>query len=200
MVAAATVRPGRPRSRAVDEAIADACRSLLIEVGYTNLTIDGVAERAGVSRPSIYRRWPSKPVMLWDLLFTTPEDQVVIPHTADLRADVRFWVAQTIDFFARPEIVSAFTGLLTEQPIAAAQQARLREPVKARVDDRLHAAVADGTLRPDTDVDAIFDMVTGFAIYRAAVPQPKGKAPTADAITDQLLDGVVTRRRPRSSP
>lgn len=51
---------GRPRREGADEEILDVARDLLAERGYRELTVDAVAERAGVARTTVYRRWPSK--------------------------------------------------------------------------------------------------------------------------------------------
>lgn len=51
---------GRPRREGADEEILDVARDLLAERGYRELTVDAVAERAGVAKTTVYRRWPSK--------------------------------------------------------------------------------------------------------------------------------------------
>jgi AcrR family transcriptional regulator len=50
---------GRPRSARAHQAILDAANYLLEECGFVDLTIDEVAQRAGVSKTTIYRRWPT---------------------------------------------------------------------------------------------------------------------------------------------
>ena len=57
-------RPGRPRDPGYDKAILHATLEILFEKGYAGLTIDGVAAKTGVGRPTIYRRWPSKPALV----------------------------------------------------------------------------------------------------------------------------------------
>ncbi|MBL7493563.1 TetR/AcrR family transcriptional regulator [Frankia sp. AgB1.9] len=179
----------------MDESITRACRELLLELGYSALTIEAVAERAGVGRPTIYRRWPSKPYMVWDALFTTPQDATVIGDTSDLRADLELWVTATMEFFGRPEVARAFSGLLNDQPMDTAWHARLRDPVRKDVVARLRRAVDEGDLRPDADPAAIFDMVIGFAIYRSAVPQGSEAPPSPQTITDHVLRGAAADKK-----
>ena len=50
----------RRRGAELEQAILDAAWAELCEVGYTALTIEAVAKRAGTSKPVIYRRWPSR--------------------------------------------------------------------------------------------------------------------------------------------
>src|SRR5437773_2620831 len=58
--------PGPDMAARSRDAILDATRALLGEVGYARLSIDGVAKRAGVGRPTIYRWWPDKSHLVFD--------------------------------------------------------------------------------------------------------------------------------------
>ncbi len=62
--AASSPSRGRPRDPRRDEAILDAALTLVAEVGYDRMTVDALAARAGVSKPTIYRRWPDGKVEL----------------------------------------------------------------------------------------------------------------------------------------
>src|SRR6185437_7433806 len=53
-------KPGRPRSADADRAIIEATLELLVESGAAAMAIEHVAARAGVSKATIYRRWPNK--------------------------------------------------------------------------------------------------------------------------------------------
>ena len=65
-------RPGRPRDPGYDKAIHDATLEILTVKGYAGLSIDGVAAKTGVGRPTIYRRWPSKPALVIAALTQSP--------------------------------------------------------------------------------------------------------------------------------
>jgi hypothetical protein len=59
---------GRPRREGADEEILDVARGMLSEGGYAALTVDAVAERAGVAKTTVYRRWPSKGALIAALI------------------------------------------------------------------------------------------------------------------------------------
>jgi AcrR family transcriptional regulator len=80
-------KAGRPRDPDVDAAIFRATAELLGEGGYANLTIEGVAQRAGVTRGSIYRRWTSKLVLVTALMREV-SGSAPLPDTGSLRGDL----------------------------------------------------------------------------------------------------------------
>ena len=61
-------RPGRPRSERARQAILRAAADLLLDEGTAQVSMDAVAERAGVSKATIYRWWPSKERLALDAL------------------------------------------------------------------------------------------------------------------------------------
>ncbi|UUZ84151.1 TetR/AcrR family transcriptional regulator [Paenibacillus sp. P26] len=79
---------GRPRSESTDISILKATRALMMESGINNFSMDDVAARAGVSKPTIYLRWKTKEELLSDA-FGMAADQTVIPDTGNALADLR---------------------------------------------------------------------------------------------------------------
>ena len=78
---------GRQRDPEIDAAVIAATLALLDEVGYAKLSIGAVAKRAGVYRPAIYRRWPTKQHLVTDAIASTI-GVTPTPDTGDLRADL----------------------------------------------------------------------------------------------------------------
>ncbi len=74
-----TTAPGRPRDRRIDGAVLAATADLLVEVGYADLTVAAVAERAGTTKPAIYRRWRSKAHLVHEAAFPSDGDALVVP-------------------------------------------------------------------------------------------------------------------------
>ena len=85
---------GRPRDPRIDDAVLRATVELLGETGYADLSVDAIAERAGTSKPAIYRRWPSKAHLVHEAVFPIAE-ATELPDTGSLAGDVREMVRRT---------------------------------------------------------------------------------------------------------
>ena len=81
---------GRPRDARIDSAVLDAAAELLAEVGYADLTVAAIADRAGTSRPAVYRRWPTMAHLVHEAAF---RDSVTRepPRTGVLDDDSASW-------------------------------------------------------------------------------------------------------------
>jgi AcrR family transcriptional regulator len=79
---------GRPRDPSRGEAILKATIELLAEVGYEGTSIDAVAARAGVSKPTIYRRWPDGKEQLVSAAVASCKEDAPVPDTGTLRGDL----------------------------------------------------------------------------------------------------------------
>src|SRR5579871_6471621 len=89
---------GRPRDASIDEAVLEAARVLLVELGYRRLALDAVARQAGVSRTTVRLRWKSKAELVFDALSPDP-DILVVPDTGSLEGDIRRCVENTVTLF-----------------------------------------------------------------------------------------------------
>lgn len=83
---------GRPRREGADESILLGARALLAEVGYASLTVDAVAERVGVAKTTVYRRWPTKRELIAAALTATVSSP---PDLSSLYAEVAALVRGT---------------------------------------------------------------------------------------------------------
>ena len=82
-------RGGRPRDPSRDEVIRAALVRLLGEVGYGGLTMDALAEEAGVGKATIYRRWRTKQDLIVDSICDLGSVLTAPPDTGSLREDIR---------------------------------------------------------------------------------------------------------------
>jgi len=94
MPAIITPTRGRPRDPQTRQAILDAALALVAEVGYDRTTVDAIATKAGVSKPTLYRRWPhGKPELVADAIRERHAETSQIPDTGTLRGDLLALVA-----------------------------------------------------------------------------------------------------------
>jgi AcrR family transcriptional regulator len=184
--------PGRPRDARIDGAVLAATRDLLVEVGYTRLSYELIARQAGVSRPALYRRWPTKAHIVHDAVF--PDTGADAELAGDsFAADLRRMIARTLASFARPEARIAAPGLLTDlddptrrHGVIDGLQGRVRQQLAARV----ARGVADGELRPDVDPDVLLDTVVG-ALFQRVIAQQDPDPAFGDRLADLLLGGLL---------
>lgn len=194
---------GRPRDRLVDVAIAGSVLALLREVGYNELTIEAVAQRAGVGHTSIYRRWPSKAHMVHEVVFP---DQPPRELDSDLCFDdvVRAFAMGVVEAMGRPEARAALPGLMAEaqaDPVLLRRLANRFEPV-ARSELRRAAdlAIARGELRSDAAIDRIYDAILGTAFAMPYLGRRIPRRRMVDSLVDILLNGVRGPGAGQSSP
>jgi hypothetical protein len=82
-----TTRPGG-RTERTRTAVLGAAFTLTAEAGYGGLTIDAIAERSGVHKTTIYRRWGSADAILFDAIVSRAESAIPLPNTGDARSDL----------------------------------------------------------------------------------------------------------------
>ena len=190
-VPAAAPRPGRPRDARNDTAILEATTAILFEKGYAGLTIDGVAAAAGVSRPTIYRRWSSKPELVIAALAERTGLDVPVPNTGSIRRDLMAVQRHQIKEFNNPVSRRVTSGLVAD--IAADPELAdlyLKEyatPRRASVWRALQRVVDRGELRADIDFAFVSDLLIGPLFMRSVVWGQQLDPKMAQATVDVVL-------------
>ena len=96
----APARPGRPRSERARLAILEAGADLLLEGGLAAATIEGIAARAGVSKVTIYKWWPSRGAVAVDSFFHRYRQTISFEETGDLAHDLTVTGDVVADLYA----------------------------------------------------------------------------------------------------
>ena len=191
-----TTAPGRPRDRRIDRAVLAATAELLVEVGYADLTMDAVADRAGTTKPAIYRRWRSKAHLVHEAAFPADGERVHVPETGSLPEDLHLMVRTAVDLLAHPVARAAIPGLMSEFAADPGLHAALLERLQAgplgAARDRLAAAAAAGEARADLDPDAVIEAMAGTALI-ALLFRGDGDLDDTwiDTLTTLLLRGIA---------
>jgi AcrR family transcriptional regulator len=147
-----TQTKSRRRGAELEQAILDATWAELNEVGYTALTIEAVAKRAGTSKPVIYRRWPQRAALVVAAWAGRQPIEPTIPDLGSLRADV-LWMFTRIALRMDSMMSEAMAGVMAEAFKHPEVQAQLRNRLDSApitnamwmITDR---AVARGELKP----------------------------------------------------
>lgn len=174
----------------IDDAVLRATLQHLAERGYAGMSINAIAAELGVSKPTIYLRWPSKVDLALAAVTSLHVDQAEAP-TEDVRADLIAHVKRVQRVIETVGI--GLTGtMLAEQHnnpgLIAAFRERAVRPSRQRARRILQAGIRQGAIRADADVSAAVDMLVG-ALYAAYVA---GDERTFDAgsVVDTLLAGL----------
>jgi AcrR family transcriptional regulator len=117
------------RSNATTQALRGAVRAMLEEVGYQALTIEGVAARSGVAKTSIYRRWPSKAEMVFDLMLHSSDELPPLEDRGSLAGDLDVLAARIVALVAGPLGRRIFPGLIGDAAGDPALMERLRNTI-----------------------------------------------------------------------
>jgi AcrR family transcriptional regulator len=187
-----TVRRGRPRSEKARKAILQAAADLLLDQGGGQVSMDAVANRAGVSKATIYRWWPSKERLAMEALVEWSSATSPPRDTGSLRGDLLALVRPWVRNIRRRQFGRVIAALLAEaqsDPEFAAEYRRhfleqRREPMQAA----FARAIDRGEARADLDIDVALDLVYGALYHRLL----QGHAPLTDRFAEQVVDLAVT--------
>jgi AcrR family transcriptional regulator len=161
-------RRGRPRRADADEAIIRATIELLQELGVAGLSMDLLAQRAGVGKATIYRRWDSKEAVILHALRVS-DTPIPEPDEGNLRADLTAYLDAVVTHY-RPGPGSDILPHLIE---ASCYDEQLRASLDDYLRERqsttrllLHRGIERGELPATTDVDLITAVIRAPFFYR----------------------------------
>ena len=185
--------PGRPPDLAKREAVLEATREVLAEVGYTSMTIDAVAQRAGSNRVLIYRVWDTKLALAADALFGTT-GAFEVPDTGSLREDLRGFIAQHVERMSGPAYLKGLPGLtvelLNDPDLYRWMHLRFVQPSEDGYREILVRATARGEVLGDVDPKLLTRVVSGATTSLAQTGRLSA-AEMTDVLVRTLVGGLI---------
>src|SRR5262245_3171273 len=175
---------GRPPSARARAAILQAAGELLSEGGPGAVTMEGIAARAGVGKPTIYRWWPDRHAVTMAALMEHGDEGKPDQRSRSAREALRRQLRAVAERFSTPVGRHVTTMLAASDPESELAKAFRNHFVLARrAEGRelLHQAIAAGELRPDADVDVALDLLYGAMFFRLLL----GHAPLDARFADQ---------------
>jgi AcrR family transcriptional regulator len=197
-------RRGRPRDSRVDQRVLDVAWGLLLAGGYAALNVDEVAERAGVAKTTLYRRWPTKD-HLTIAVVTRMIPFALVPDTGDLCHDLTEFAVSIAENLHQYRTTGGSDGvspgLAGELVAAAARHPDIGDLIRtlharrhAAALARLQQASEREGLRTDIDHDLLIDQISGPMYYRALITGAATDRSYAERLVRGVLDGAIIAR------
>jgi len=186
------VRGDRLVAKVLEATIAELSR-----LGFDNLSVESVAERAQVNKTTIYRRWPTPEKLVRAALLRVASEGIIVPDTGNLRADL----SKLIDML-RIVLASPHTHALIRMHLGGTMHgelAALSLTIQRQKDEQMKAilirAVQRGELPPGTDVDLLYDTLVGAFFNLAVFRRERASVARMEKAVDLILDGAKNTTR-----
>lgn len=185
--------PGRPRDPALDRRILEITLARMQTDGYSRMSIDAIATEAGVSKPTIYRRWTDKADLALSALTLLRVSEPAIPADSP-RARLVGLLQNFRRSLTRPHGFALVGTVMAEEEqtpqLLEAFRRRIVAPRREMLLAVLEEARARGELRKDADLEAAVTMLAGsfYARFLAGEPIPSR---WVERIVDVVWRGIA---------
>jgi AcrR family transcriptional regulator len=186
---ATATAPLDPRTERTRQVVIAATAELLAEAGFGRITIEAIAERAGVARSTVYRNWPDRVDLLveaWDGLCPEPAAADTGSVAGDLRR-IATELARGLTSTAWGQAVPSLVGAVAGDDDLAQAMRRVSSQRRAIVAAALRRGIERGELHPDADVDEAAEVFGSRFFYRHLM----SGAPLDDAFVDGHVALVI---------
>lgn len=186
--------PGRPRSEEVRQRILEAAYELMGEVGFNELTIEAIAIRAKVGKPTIYRRWPNKSRLVMDAFFAATNPELNFPDTGSAREDIRQQMKQlvTVMVSSRGQMIAMLIGGgQTDPELIEAFRENWLTPRRRAGGQVIRKGMERGELKANIDIDVMIDALYSPLFYRLLLKHAPLTEPFVDALVDAVMQGLA---------
>ena len=194
--------PGRPRSEQARSAILRSTLKILGESGFSDLTIEDVAERAAVGKATVYRWWPNKGALIADAFASSTTRRLRFPDTGSLGTDMSRQMRQLVKVFSGPRgrIVSAILAAgQSDKELIAAFRERFLKPRRQEAYATLRRGIQRGELREDVDQDLLLDSLYGPIYMRFLIRHDRLTPDFIDRLCALVLSGARPTKQRRAA-
>jgi AcrR family transcriptional regulator len=188
-------RPGG-RSARVRAATIAATLAELADSGYTALSLESVARRAGVHKTTLYRRWGSREELVLEAMLDRAGQHISVPDTGSLREDLFALVRTAAANAASPEVAAMARAVAAESPY----DSRLATANHRFWDERLELdavivrrAIERGEVAPGVEPRQVIESVLGPIHLRLLLTGEPIDDAFLHAVVDTVVDGVGRR-------
>lgn len=193
--AASPRRPGRRPSADVRRRILEAAAELLATVGFLDMTMDGVASRAEVTRKTLYHWWPGKAALVGELIVA---ESIIdeVPNTGSTREELLILLGQIVRD-VRPvragSVLPALWASMGDREVMERYRREVVMPRRRLARAAVQRGIARGDLPADTDADLMIDMWSGTVLFRHEVRGDDLYQDQIEQLVEVALAGGVPR-------
>jgi len=190
-------RRGRPRDPDAEPRIRRYAVQLLLERGFDGMTVDDVAEAAGVGKATIYRRWASKEQLANDAMAELFDIEIPDADTGSIAGDLRQVYADALTFVNSergPALIRLAVSEANRDERSAAIYRDLLQRRIALTRDALDRARARGErIRSTVDPVLMVQWLAGVFVIRALTGEPMPTPEEADHLVEVTLRSIMER-------
>ena len=181
--------PGRPRSERAQNAILASAYELLEEGGLTKVTMEAVAARAKVGKPTIYRYWGNAQELAMAAIMAKTEPSIDFSNEESAIHSLKQQLQRVVERFSSPAgrqtaILMASADSDNELSKAFRNQVILKSRKQGRI--ILERGVAQHVIRSDLPIETVMDMIYGPIFYRLLA----GHAPLHENFASEIVDSL----------
>ncbi len=166
-------------------------------VGFDELTIEGVAARAGVGKATIYRRWSSKTELVVDAVGSL-KAPLVHPDTGSVRGDLVEVLVSGLGWGDEPAAARLLVGLCMElqrnPEMGDLYRERFARPRRQVMIGILTLGIERGELRADIDTEDVVDLLVGPLFYRQLIAARSVDRADIERLVDLVVVGLQASR------
>lgn len=185
-------KAGRRRGSQLEDAILDAAWAELGEHGYPGLTLEGVARRAGTSRPVLYRRWPSRAALATAAMARfLVQHPITVPDLGNVRDELRLLLRGLSDR-ARPDLIGLVFDLHKDLADGHSNLAELRAHLRSQATgaDVIATVMARAVARGEIAAERLTPRLTSLPTDLARHELLMTFAPLSEATLTEIIDEV----------
>ncbi|HEY0935965.1 MAG TPA: TetR/AcrR family transcriptional regulator [Trebonia sp.] len=190
-------RPRQPRSERVRDQVLAAAGELVLEGGLTAATMEAIAARAGVSKRTLYKYWPSRGAVALEGFMRSAATSWSLPENATAAQSLEASVLAAVDLFTQtpggPLLRSLIADAQSQSEIARALRDQWLKPRRAVSADLIRQGIGDGEFRADLDIEVVLDLLFAPVYYRLLLGHENLDRQFATASVRHLVAGLSPR-------
>ena len=190
-------RPRQLRTEQVHDKVLAAAAQLALEGGLAAATMEAIAARAGVSKRTLYKYWPSRGAVVLEGFMRSAATSWSLPENATVAESFEALAVAAVNLFtetpAGPLMRSLIADAQSQDEIAKAIRDQWLRPRRAVAADLIRQAIGTGEFRADLDVEVVLDLLFAPIYYRLLLGHENLDQQFAVASVRHLVAGLSPR-------